>query len=556
MISPIKCNLDGVPCSGSRVGGQRQIVLLDGVRRLDARVESARPISKPFIEFRDLGRAFEAVATASLSAVAFVLPSASITYEDLRAASWVVRDRLLSDPHFRAGDRVVLRLPNSPEYVAGFYGVLLAGGVVVPIPPDAESSRVEFICDACETQFLLTSKAVQRRRPIATITAPETLSLAASEPSSGTLFTEEAMPPDGSAPAAIFFTSGSTGEPKGVTLSHTNLLANAASIQGYLGIAQDDRALGVLPFYHAFGNSVLQSHLLAGATIVLDGSLMFPETLLEAINEHQVTSLSGVPDLFRTLLSRTSFGETELPSLRYLAVAGGRLDPDQASVLAFRAAPAELFIMYGQTEATARLSYLPPELLEERFGSIGKGMPGCELEVVDDAGEKVRPGVTGEIRARGPNIMLGYWNDPVSTAAVLHDGWLYTGDLATVDTDGFIYPQGRRSGLVKIAGFRVHPSEIEDFIRRELPVLETVAIAFEAGSLGTRFALFVQPWAKGESITPESVKSLCARCLPRHKLPEFVEVVDRFPLNDAYKVDRVALRRRAEAAFAAPVESE
>src|SRR5690606_34002078 len=118
------------------------------------------------------------------------------------------------------------------------------------------------------------------------------------------------------------------------------------------------------------------------------------------------------------------------------------------------AAPAKLFIMYGQTEATARLSYLPPESLETRFGSIGRGIPGVELQVVDPTGEPVAPGEIGEIRARGANVMLGYWRDPSATASVLRDGWLYTGDLATVDADGFIYPQGRQSGLVKIAGHR------------------------------------------------------------------------------------------------------
>jgi acyl-CoA synthetase (AMP-forming)/AMP-acid ligase II len=323
-------------------------------------------------------------------------------------------------------------------------------------------------------------------------------------------------------------------------------LANAASIVEYLGITSEERALGLLPFYHAFGNSVLQTHLLSGAAIVLAGSSMFPESILDAVETHNVTSLSGVPDMFQTLLSRTSLGQRELPSLKYLAVAGGRLDPDHAQTLAFRVAPAKLIIMYGQTEATARLSYLPADQFETRYGSIGKGIPGVELQVVREDGAPVSPGETGEIRARGPNVMLGYWNDSAATAQTIRGGWLHTGDLATVDEDGFIYPQGRKSGLVKIAGFRVHPAEIEDFIRREADVLEAVVVPFEVKSIGTRFALFARLWEGEDRVTVESLRRLCTSRLPRHKVPEYIEVRDSLPLNDSHKVDRRALRRRAE----------
>src|SRR5690606_21146605 len=144
------------------------------------------------------------------------------------------------------------------------------------------------------------------------------------------------------------------------------------------------------------------------------------------------------------------------------------------------------------------------ESLETRFGSIGRGIPGVELQVVDPTGEPVAPGEIGEIRARGANVMLGYWRDPSATASVLRDGWLYTGDLATVDADGFIYPQGRQSGLVKIAGHRVHPAELEDFVRREGSVLEAVAVPFESPT-GTRLALFAQPWEQNSSVTAEGL---------------------------------------------------
>ncbi|MGC1274191.1 MAG: class I adenylate-forming enzyme family protein [Planctomycetaceae bacterium] len=492
---------------------------------------------------RHLGDAFEAVARTCPERTALVTSQRRFTYGELLQSSTTVRDALWSDAGFQAGDRVMLWLPNGPEYIAAFYGTLRAGGVVVPTPPDVEPGRFAAIRSRSEARIVFTSDSVLRRRPGQASDKPELLPL-------DTVFPERGSPhgdaPDGDAPAAIFFTSGSTGEPKGVTLGHTNLLANAGSIIEYLRISADDRALGLLPFYHAFGNSVLQTHLLRGAVVVLGGSLLFPETILDAIRDAGVTSLSGVPDVFRTLLSRSSLGQASLPTLKTVAIAGGRLDPDQTQVLAFRAAPAKVFVMYGQTEATARLSYLPPEFLEERYGSIGRGIPGVELRVIDDAGQPVAPGETGEICARGPNVMLGYWRDPEGTATTLRNGWLMTGDLATIDADGFIYPQGRRSGLVKIAGFRVHPSELEEFVRREAGVLEVVAVPFETAETGTRLALFVQPWGDDGAVTAETLRGLCVAGLPRHLVPEHIEVLTQFPLNDAYKVDRRELRRRAE----------
>jgi acyl-CoA synthetase (AMP-forming)/AMP-acid ligase II len=503
--------------------------------------EAPRPDLK---EFGHVGRAFEAAALAAGDRAALVGDRGDISYLELLQAAYVVRDQLFAQAGITVGDRVLVLLPNGAEYAAAFYGTLLAGGIAVPLPPDAEETRLRHIISSTTPLVVLTSQNVLRRRRLRLDDDPAILELNDIGKPTG----RSDPLPEASQPAAIFFTSGSSGEPKGVTLSHANLLANAASIIEYLGITSEDRALGLLPFYHAFGNSVLQTHVLMGASLVLAGSTLFPETILDAVRSHAVTSVSGVPSLFQTIMSRTSLGEIELPSLKYLAVAGGRLDPDHAQRLAFRVAPAKLVIMYGQTEATARLSYLPAEELESRYGSIGRGIPGVELEVVDERGERIAAGETGEIRARGPNVMLGYWNDPAATAEVLRDEWLYTGDLATIDDEGFIYPQGRKSGLVKVAGYRVHPAEIEDFIRREADVLEAVVVHYESEMLGTRFALFAQPWASDEPVTAEALRSLCASGLPRHKVPEHIEVLDRLPLNDAHKVDRRSLRRRAEAA--------
>jgi acyl-CoA synthetase (AMP-forming)/AMP-acid ligase II len=477
---------------------------------------------------------------------ALVTADGDYSYAWLREAAASVCEELRERATFRAGDRVVLLAGNSPEYIAAFYGVLLAGGVVVPVPPDVEDDRLAHIIRVCDVNCVLTSSGVRPRRTLLENGGTRTVIL---RRGSG------APHPDASRAemddlACILFTSGSTGAPKGVMLSHGNLLSNAATISKSLDIRNDDRALVVLPFYHAFGNSILQTHVLTGATLILDGSLAFPDSILDALNAHRATSFSGVPEVYQLLLARSSLGRRRVTSLRYMAVAGGALDADAAQEVARRITPARFHVMYGQTEATARLSCLRPELLAERCGSIGKGLDGVTLEVVDESDRPVRPGERGEIRARGPNVMLGYWRDPVGTSRTLRRGWLYTGDWATVDADGFIYPLGRANGLVKLNGYRVHPSEVEQFVMRRLPFVRAIAVPYDAAEGGTRLALFIEPRVRGHEPAVADIERLCRSGLPRHKVPRYVEIVNRFPLNAALKLDRVNLAQRAAQAAA------
>jgi len=306
-----------------------------------------------------------------------------------------------------------------------------------------------------------------------------------------------------------------------------------------------------LPFFHAFGNSVMQSHLLAGAHVVLDGQTAFPESIVQSLLRHECTSFSAVPDLFRGLLERSSLGQTPLPALRSMAVAGGALRHELAVEVARRIAPASFFVMYGQTEATARLAWVPPRRLARLpAGVIGRAVPGVTLDVVDEEGVPVAPGTVGELRAKGPNVMLGYWRDETATQERIRGGWLYTGDLATRDAEGWIVHKGRANALVKIAGFRVHPADLEDFALRRLAVTQAVAVAFEVPDVGTRLALYVQASAAGGLMLISDLIARCRSELPRHLLPDFVQIVDVFPLNHALKVDRPLLARLAEQAAA------
>ena len=355
--------------------------------------------------------------------------------------------------------------------------------------------------------------------------------------------------------AVMILTAGSSGDPKLVMLTHGNLLSNAASIIEYLKIRPADRALALLPFHHAFGHSVFQTHLLSGATLVQAGSVLFPNSIVAAIKQHGATSFSGVPEMHRMLLSRSDLGQTPLASLRYMAVAGGAMAPQLAAEVARRIAPAAFYVMYGQTEACARISYLEPAELERRWGSIGRGIPGVEVQVVDPLGSPVKPGEVGELRARGPNVMVGYRGAPTETGRVIREGWLYTGDLATVDQDGYVYIRGRASELIKVSGYRLHPAEVEAVIAERLPVQNVVVVGCNTGNLDTRLAMFVERSPRSGQLTTGDVLAICRDELPRHKIPAFVEILDRLPLNRAMKVDRAALRRRGAEGLTAADQS-
>ena len=227
-----------------------------------------------------------------------------------------------------------------------------------------------------------------------------------------------------------------------------------------------------------------------------------------------------------------------------MAVAGGKMDGQRAVELARKISPARLFVMYGQTEATARLSYLPPVEFEENADTIGRSIPGVEFSIRDDNGREVDDGVTGTLFARGDNIMLGYWNDPCGTQRVLNHGWLNTGDLAMVQTNGLIRLCGRKNRLIKTQGYRFHPAEVEQILSKQLADVQLVAIPMNFHGK-TRLALFAKPRTQ-QPVTKREIQDACRRLLPRHMIPQRCTIVDSWPVNSANKIDRRALQNQVE----------
>ncbi len=487
---------------------------------------------------RNLATAFSNVAIARANHPALETSEAVFTYERILRAAHLVREYLCARPDFSVGMRVALKLSNSAEYVAAFYGALLADCVVVPLPVAVEKSRWQHVQDLCSPQVILARHEDFER----TKADPSITLLRLSDTAN------ETVPP--SAPrrhgddlAMVLFTSGSTGVPKGVMLSHSNLLANAESILQDLPIRADDKALVLVPFYHSFGNSILQTHILAGAAMVVGAKLIFPESITQALSKFGATSFSAIPEVYGTLLKYGKLAELPLPNLRYMTVAGGEMKPDMAKEMAARIAPATFHVMYGQSEAGPRLASLAPDQLVLRRGSIGKPLAGVELVVRNESGCVLPPGEVGMLYARGDNVMLGYWNDPEGTARVLSDdGWLQTGDLAHCDDGGYFYLDGRANLLVKIQGHRVHPAEIEGVVEASFPNTRAIALPMVRGE-ETRFALFVAP-QNNQPIDVAEIRAICVRELPTYKVPLHFEIVEDLPLTSAYKVDRAALSLR------------
>jgi long-chain acyl-CoA synthetase len=493
---------------------------------------------------RSLSSLLAAVADATPGRIAIVDGARRIAYGELWQQIGALAADLLSRG-LQPGERVALLLPNRIEAAVAVYGTWLAGGVAVPLNVQARTRDYVPWLRHCEARFVLHERQhVDAQQALVEFPAAQAIVLDDAQPipvSDASLpGPQSAFAGDDAAPALILYTSGTTGAPKGVALSHANLLANARSVVGYLGLQADDSVLSVLPFYYAYGASVLHTHLMRGARVVLAPNLLFPQQIVDAMAQEQVTGFSGVPSTFALLLDRVPLAQHPLPALRYLTQAGGAMSPALTQRLRAALPAPQLYVMYGQTEATSRLTWLPPAKLQEKLGSAGIPVDGVELQIRHEDGSIAPVTEEGDVWVRGPNVMLGYWNDPETTASVLRDGWLRTGDLGRVDDEGYLFLAGRRSDMIKTGAHRVHPNDVEEAIA-ELDGVQEVAVAgIDDAVLGQVVKAFVVRSA-GAALDDNRIKAHCRARLAPYKIPKFIEFVDALPRTASGKVRRVQL---------------
>jgi acyl-CoA synthetase (AMP-forming)/AMP-acid ligase II len=467
-----------------------------------------------------------------------------LSHGQLRAAAygWA---RHLFEGGLNPGDRVGLWAENGPFFVAAYLGIIRAGLCAVPFPIDCGENTLKRMCAATDMKRMLVSA---RFRPHVESLIQD-LGITIEDESQTAAFCPDeqyefpAIDPRRDL-AAIMLTSGSTGQSKGVMVTHRNIECNTEDITEYLDLTADDRTMAVLPLYYCYGTSLLHTHLMAGASLVFNNRFMFPEKVLDEMAEKKCTGFAGVPSTYQILLRRTHFAERSFPTLRWLQQAGGKLPNPYIQEIRRAFPQVRLFVMYGQTEATARLSYLLPELLDEKLGSIGKGLPGSRLEVLKDDGTRVRPGSdeVGEIAASGDNITLGYWNDAEETARFFRNGRLFTGDMARVDRDGFIFIVERARDFIKAMGNRVSPKEIEEVLSQMPQVVEAAVIGVPDEMWGEAIKAYLTTIKQGQ-LTVEEVRNHCLGQLPNYKVPEFVEFLPQLPKTANGKVAKEVLRK-------------
>jgi len=447
------------------------------------------------------------------------------------------------------GDRVALILHNGIEAAIAWYGIWRAGAVVVPLNAQArERDFVPWLRHSGARLLVHGAGHDEAARAAGETGVPTLVTAGDGDPAlafaANDIAGAEPPMPDAGALAAILYTSGTTGAPKGVALNHRNLAANTASILDYLRLGSDDSTVSALPFYYAYGASVLHTHLAVGARVVLEDNVVFPHLITEALARERATGFSGVPSTFALLLDRGQLDQHDLSSLRYLTQAGGAMAPALASRVREAFPQARLFVMYGQTEASARLTCLAPERLGDKLGSVGTPIAGVELQVRREDGSEAAVDEPGEVWARGDNVMTGYWQAPEATAATLVDGWLRTGDLGHHDADGFLWLAGRRSDMIKTGAHRVHPQDVEEVIA-ELPGVREVGVTgLDDPLLGQVVAAFVV--RDGDAPSDMAIKAHCRQRLAGYKIPKRVAFVAELPKTASGKIRRTALRGSAD----------
>ena len=508
---------------------------------------------------------------------AVVFRDTSLTYAALSGQLSCVANGLLA-AGVGAGERVAVYLPKQLETVATIFGASCAGASFVPVNPVLKPRQVSYILNHCQAVVLVTStqrllamaEEVHHWQSIHTIVVTD----ASVSPEAAQLVAESGrMRIDCwanflSAPAArphrrididmvaILYTSGSTGNPKGVVLSHRNMVAGARSVAEYLQNTAEDRILAVLPLSFDAGLSQLTTAFSVGASAVLMDYLL-PRDVLRALVKYRITGLGAVPALW-TQLAQLEWPAEIASCLRYITNTGGAMPVSTTKALQRHLPDTDIYLMYGLTEAF-RSTYLPPDQVAHRPQSIGKAIPNAEILVVNEAGQLCGPNEPGELVHRGALVSLGYWNDPEKTAERFkpcpgQDSHLpvpelavWSGDQVVRDKEGYLYFVSRKDDMIKTSGYRVSPTEIEEVAYSAGVVAGAVAMGVAHPELGQSILLIVTPvdGARDAAGSHEEVaavvREVCRRELPTFMQPAEIVVRDSMPHNQNGKIDRRSL---------------
>jgi amino acid adenylation domain-containing protein len=495
--------------------------------------------------------------------VALTCADQTVTYGELDRRSNALAHALCRRGVSR-GDRVVLFSANTIEMAVAFWAALKANAVVSPVSPLTKSEKLAYLLGDCQPRVLLTEASCAE----AFVPVLDRASSLASVLVSGDLQASRAAgarrveawgdavadaPADVPPPrqgidvdlAAIIYTSGSAGDPKGVMLTHRNMLTAAAAISAYLEMRQDDVVLCALPLSFDYGLYQLILTAAVGGRVVLERGFAFPTKVLEAMARERVTVFPGVPPLLAVLREMKTLRDYDLSSIRCVTNTGAALEPKHIDFVRSAFPQARVYSMYGLTECK-RCTYLPPEDIERKPGSVGIAIPNTEIWITNDDGMRLGPNEVGQLVVRGATVMRGYWGKPEATASKLKPGplpgevVLYTGDLCRMDEEGYLYFVGRMDEVVKSGAEKVAPREVERALESIPGVREAAVIGVPDPVLGQALKAYVIP-APNASLSEKALQRECRRLLEAHMVPRHIVIVADLPRTSTGKVSKKEL---------------
>lgn len=462
------------------------------------------------------------------------------------------------------GDRVAIYMDNTWACVVSIYAVLLAGGVFLLVNPQTKGDKLAFVLDDSDARLLITDGhlanvflpvAAESSKLAAVICSgklPDAPNVQAFDAALALGAEHPATPPP-TIPvdlAALIYTSGSTGNPKGVMQTHQSMVFAAESLTRYQRLSENDRILCVLPLAFDYGLYQLLMAIKLGATLVLERSFTFPAQIFARMEEQQVTVFPGVPTIFAMVLSAHGREPLRFPRVTRVTNTAAALPDDFAKRLREVFPNALIYKMYGLTECK-RVSYLEPELVDARPGSVGKAIPGTEIYLLSEQGEPVPPGETGILHVRGPHVMLGYWKRPDLSAHMLKPGKLpgervlCTQDHFRMDEDGFLYFVGRNDDIIKTRGEKVSPVEVENALHGISGVREAAVVGVPDELLGAAVRAYVV-LEQGSTLTDKQIRQQCLARLENYMVPKDVVFVAELPKTVTGKVSKKLLLEAAQ----------
>ncbi|WP_253826692.1 AMP-binding protein [Prauserella aidingensis] len=492
------------------------------------------------------------------------LPSARRwTYRELQADVDALALGLLAKGVSK-GDRVGIWAPNCPEWTLTQYATARIGAVLVNINPAYRAHELEYVLNQSGIRMLVAAESfrtsdyaamIDEVRPrcdslsdVVLLGRPEWTEMFESDGDTAKLaaVSKELSADD---PINIQYTSGTTGFPKGATLSHHNILNNGFFVGELCNYTEQDRICIPVPFYHCFGmvmgNLAATSH---GACMVIPAPGFDPKSSLQAVQAERCTSLYGVPTMFIAELAEDDFDDYDLSTLRTGIMAGSPCPVEVMKQVIERMGMAEVSICYGMTETSpVSTQTRADDTIERRVSTVGRVGPHLEVKVVDPAtGLTVPRGEPGELCTRGYSVMLGYWNQPDKTAEAIDSArWMHTGDLAVMDDDGYVNITGRIKDMVIRGGENIYPREIEEFLYTHPDILDAQVIGVPDAKYGEELMAWVRMREGAEPLTAESLREFCQGKLAHYKIPRYVQVVDDFPMTVTGKVRKVEMRQQA-----------